>query len=63
MSCDEVLFCMFTGPAEEVRAVSEHAGVRFERIVTCRAIGLRAPPPDPPSGFDVTGLDIAEETT
>jgi len=39
---DEVLFCMFAGPLEEVRAVSEQAAIPFERIVSCRPIGLEA---------------------
>ena len=46
MPDDEVLFCLFAGPLEEVRAVSEQAAVRFERIVPCRAIGLVAGDPD-----------------
>ena len=46
---DEVVFCLFAGPLEEVRAVSEQAAVRFERIVPCRLIGLLAPKPDGPS--------------
>jgi hypothetical protein len=50
MPDDEVLFCLFAGPAGEVRAVSERAGVCFERILPCRAIGLLAPPPDSHEG-------------
>jgi hypothetical protein len=42
MPQDEVLLCLFAGPEAEVRAVSERAGVPFERILTCVAIGWRA---------------------
>ena len=38
---DEVLLCLFAGPEAEVRAVSERAGVPFERILACAAIGWR----------------------
>jgi hypothetical protein len=38
---DEVLFCLFAGPEAEVRAVSERAGVPFERILGCVGIGWR----------------------
>ncbi len=38
---DEVLLCLFAGPEAEVRAVSERAGVPFERILACVAIGWR----------------------
>jgi hypothetical protein len=36
---DEVLLCVFTGPEAEVRAVSERAGLPFERIVGCVGVG------------------------
>jgi hypothetical protein len=39
---DEVLLCLFAGTAAEVRAVSERAGLPFERIVACVGIGWRA---------------------
>ncbi|MGO8877179.1 MAG: hypothetical protein ACLQNG_15615 [Acidimicrobiales bacterium] len=51
MPDDEVVFCLFAGPLEEVRAVSEQASVRFERIVPCRPIGLLAPRASDPSAF------------
>lgn len=51
MPDDEVVFCLFAGPLEDVRAVSEQAAVRFERIVPCRLIGLLAPKPDDPSAI------------
>jgi len=38
---DEVLLCLFAGPEAEVRAVSERAGVPFERILGCMGIGWR----------------------
>ena len=39
---DEVLMCLFTGPEAEVRAVSERAGLPFERILACVGVGWRA---------------------
>jgi hypothetical protein len=39
---DEVLLCLFAGPEAEVRAVSERAGLPFERILTCVGVGWRA---------------------
>lgn len=39
---DEVLLCLFTGPQAEVRAVSERAGLPFERILACVGVGWRA---------------------
>jgi hypothetical protein len=41
MPGDEVLLCLFTGPQAEVRAVSERAGLPFERILRCVGIGWR----------------------
>jgi hypothetical protein len=38
---DEVLLCLLAGPEDEVRAVSERAGLPFERILACVGIGLR----------------------
>lgn len=38
---DEVLLCLFAGPEAEVRAVSERAGLPFERILTCVGVGWR----------------------
>ncbi len=39
---DEVLLCLFTGTEAEVRAVSERAGLPFERILACVGVGWRA---------------------
>ena len=39
---DEVLLCLFSGPEAEVRAVSERAGLPFERILACVGVGWRA---------------------
>ena len=39
---DEVLLCLFAGPEAEVRAVSERAGLPFERILACVGVGWRA---------------------
>lgn len=39
MPDDEVLLCLFTGPAADVRAISERAGLPFERIVRCVGLG------------------------
>lgn len=39
MPDDEVLLCLFAGGQAEVRAVSERAGLPFERIVPCLALG------------------------
>ncbi|HEY7142874.1 MAG TPA: hypothetical protein VH637_01385 [Streptosporangiaceae bacterium] len=36
---DEVLLCLFSGTEAEVRAVSERAGLPFERILGCVGIG------------------------
>ena len=41
---DEVLLCLFTGTEAEVRAVSERAGLPFERILRCVRICWRAGP-------------------
>ncbi len=38
---DEVLLCLFAGPEAEVRAVSERAGLPFERILACIGVGWR----------------------
>lgn len=56
MTEDEVLLCLFRGPQPAVRAVSERAGLPFERIIACRGLGwqpephtdgLRRPPQPP----------------
>ena len=39
MPGDEVLMCVFDGPPDRVRAVSERSGLPFERIVPCDWIG------------------------
>jgi hypothetical protein len=36
---DEVLLCLFTGPLTEVRALSERAGLPFERVLRCVGVG------------------------
>ena len=38
---DEVLLCLFAGPEAEVRAVSDRAGLPFERILACVGVGWR----------------------
>jgi len=38
---DEVLLVLFRGPHATVRAVSERAGLPFDRIVACAGIGWR----------------------
>jgi hypothetical protein len=38
---DEVLLCLFAGTEAEVRAVSERAGLPFERIIACVGVGWR----------------------
>lgn len=40
MPDDEVLLCLFSGAAEDVRAVSERAGLPFERVLACVGIGI-----------------------
>ena len=42
MPVDEVLLCLFAGPEADVRAVSERAGLPFERILACTGIGWQA---------------------
>jgi hypothetical protein len=42
MPQDEVLLCLFAGPEAEVRAVSERAGLPFERILGCVGVGWEA---------------------
>jgi hypothetical protein len=39
MPGDEVLLCVFSGAQEDVRAVSERAGLPFERVLACVGIG------------------------
>jgi hypothetical protein len=41
---DEVLLCLFAGPHAEVRALSERAGLPFERVLRC--VGVGWPNPD-----------------
>jgi len=36
---DEVLLCLFAGSEIEVRAISERAGLPFERIIGCLGLG------------------------
>jgi hypothetical protein len=40
---DEVLLCLFAGPLAEVRALSERAGLPFERILRCVGVGWTNP--------------------
>jgi hypothetical protein len=40
---DEVLLCLFAGPPAEVRALSERAGLPFERILRCVGLGWTNP--------------------
>ena len=42
MPGDEVLLCLFCGAAADVRAVSERAGLPFERILPCVGTGSLA---------------------
>jgi hypothetical protein len=42
MPGDKVLMCLFSGPQTDVRAVSERAGLPFERILACLGVGWRA---------------------
>ena len=42
MPGDEVLLCLFSGPEAEVRAVTERAGLPFERILACVGLGWQA---------------------
>jgi hypothetical protein len=44
---DEVLLCLFAGPAAEVRAVSERADLPFERILACLGFGWGPAPLTP----------------
>jgi hypothetical protein len=44
MPGDEVLMCLFSGPPADVRAVSERAGLPFERILGCVGVGWPAGP-------------------
>jgi hypothetical protein len=41
MPGDEVLLCLFAGSEAEVRAVTERAGLPFERILACVGLGWR----------------------
>jgi hypothetical protein len=43
---DEVLLCLFAGPFAEVRAVSERAGLPFERILGCLRFGWTQSEPE-----------------
>ena len=40
---DEVLLCLFAGPLTEVRALSERAGLPFERVLRCVGVGWANP--------------------
>ena len=43
---DEVLLCLFAGSFADVRAVSERAGLPFERILGCLRFGWIQPEPE-----------------
>ncbi len=43
---DEVLLCLFAGPAADIRALSERAGLPFERILHCVGLGWTRPEPE-----------------
>lgn len=49
MTEDEVVLCLFAGPLPQVRAVSERAGLPFDRIVGCVGLGWQPhlPPAQP----------------
>ena len=55
---DEVLLCLFAGPEAEVRAVSERAGLPFERILTCAAVGWRTGAGDGRQSVPVVGREL-----
>ena len=38
---DETVFCLFDGDEEDIRAVSERAGVPFERVVESMRVDAR----------------------
>jgi hypothetical protein len=40
---DEVLLCLFSGPLTQVRALSERAGLPFERVLRCVGVGWTNP--------------------
>jgi hypothetical protein len=42
MAEDEVLLCVFAGPAGAVRAAAERAELPFERIISCAGLGWPA---------------------
>ena len=42
MPGDEVLLCLFSGPRADVLAVSERAGLPFERVLPCVGLGALA---------------------
>ncbi len=42
MPGDEVLLCLFCGPEDDVRVVSERADLPFERILACVGLGWQA---------------------
>ncbi len=44
MPGDEVLLCLFACSQADVRVVSERAGLPFERILACVAVGWLAGP-------------------
>ena len=47
MPGDEVLLCLFSGPAADVRAVSQQAGLPFERVLGCVGTGWLATAGEP----------------
>jgi hypothetical protein len=40
---DETVFCLFDGLEDDVRTVSEHAGVPFERVLASLLIDGKQP--------------------
>jgi len=46
---DEVLLCLFAGPVADIRALSERAGLPFERILHC--VGLSWNRQEPEKGL------------
>ena len=58
---DEVLLCLFAGPEAEVRAVSERAGLPFERILACVGLGWRAGTGDGPGEDELTVISERKE--
>jgi hypothetical protein len=52
MPGDEVLLCLFSGAQEDVRAVSQRAGLPYDRILACVGISWRTAAGGPRSDPD-----------